>query len=493
MLELTLHPKQLAALESPATEILYGGAAGSGKSHLFRAASIAWCVAIPGLQVYFFRRMYPELLSNHMSGPSSFPVLLAPFIDRGLAKINWGNLDIEFANGSTIHLRHCQYPKDVYKYQGAEMHVLIIDELTQWMRDMYLFLRSRVRMVGIVVPTALAGLFPRALLGANPGGIGHNWVKADFVTLAKPLELVRMPAVEGGMLRQYIPARMDDNPSLMLEDPSYEAKLEGLGDPALVRAMRSGDWNIVAGGMFDDVWDPDVHVIEPFPIPISWRIDRSFDWGSSKPFSVGWWAESDGTHLANNRQFPRGTLFRIAEWYGWTGKPNEGTKALAVDIAKGILERERELRGTIVSGRTRLIERGPADTSIFSTENGVSIAKDMEGQGVEWTEADKSPGSRKNGWEKIRSMLKAAKERRPEEAGLYVFDTCVDGFIRTVPSLPRDPRNRDDVDTDAEDHTGDESRYRVLAKKPGVFGQSTWSFGEPGTQSRRTANARVYR
>jgi len=467
LLELTLHPKQLAALESPATEILYGGAAGAGKSHLFRAASIAWCVAIPGLQVYFFRRMYPDLLDNHMSGPSSFPVLLGPFIDRGLAKINWGKLDIEFANGATIHLRHCQYPKDVYKYQGAEMHVLIIDELTQWMREMYLFLRSRVRMVGLAVPLALAGLFPRALLGANPGGVGHNWVKADFVTITRPLDVIRMPSSEGGMLRQYIPARMDDNPSLMADDPSYEDKLEGLGDPTLVRAMRLGDWNIVSGGMFDDLWDPDKHILEPFIIPKSWRVDRSFDWGSSRPFSVGWWAESDGTYNAPSRFFPRGSLIRIAEWYGWTGKPNEGTKALAIDIAKGIKSRE--------AGMRHRVQDGPADSSIFSVENGASIATHMTAQGISWTMADKSPGSRRNGWEKIRAMLKAAKEERPEEPGLYVFDTCVDGFIRTLPSLPRDTRNRDDVDTDAEDHAGDETRYRVLAPKPGIWGQSTWS------------------
>jgi hypothetical protein len=463
VLDLVLHQKQGLAYQSRATEILYGGAAGGGKSHLFRVASIAWCVAIPGLQVYLFRRTYPDLMDNHMTGPSSFPVLLAKFIEHGKAKINWGKLDIEFANGSRIHMRHCQYPKDVYKYQGAEMHVLIIDELTQWLREMYTFLRSRVRMVGIAVPLAMLGLFPRIMLGANPGGIGHNWVKSDFVTMARPLDVTRMPAKEGGMLRQYIPARMDDNPSLMRDDPTYEAKLEGLGDPALVKAMRAGDWDIVAGGMFDDLWDKDVHILAPFTIPKSWRLDRSFDWGSSRPFSVGWWAESDGTHLPGGRLFPRGTLIRIAEWYGWNGTPNEGTKMLAIDVAKGIVKREADAKHAVTPG--------PADSSIYAVENGVSIADDMSKNGVTWTEANKSPGSRKNGWERIRALLKAAKETRPEEPGLYVFDSCVQ-FIRTVPVLPRDPRNRDDVDTDAEDHIGDEVRYRVLAPSRGVWGSS---------------------
>lgn len=464
----------MVAYKSTATEILYGGAAGGGKSHLFRAAAILWCLLIPGLQVYFFRRKYPDLLSNHMSGPHSFPILLAPFIERGLAKINWGHLDIEFGNGSSIHLRHCQHPKDVYNYQGAEIHVLIIDELTQWERLMYTFLRSRLRMVGLVVPLALQGLFPRALLGANPGGIGHNWVKQDFVSLAKPFAITDMPKIEGGMRRQFIPALMEDNPTLMEDDPDYGDKLEGLGDPALVKAMRSGDWDIVSGGMFDDLWKRSIHVIPPFQIPYTWRVDRSFDWGSSRPFSVGWWAESDGTTAQVvdpktgklvSRTFPPGSLFRIDEWYGWTGRADEGTKALAVEVARGIIEKE----STGILG-TLKVEPGPADSSIFDVENGMSIAADMLEAGVEWTEADKSPGSRINGAEKMRKYLKASATFSHDEPHLYVFDTCVSGFIRTVPVLPRDEKKRDDVDTDAEDHAYDESRYRLLEKPVGRWG-----------------------
>lgn len=469
----------MVAYKSTATEILYGGAAGGGKSHLFRAAAILWCLLIPGLQVYFFRRKYPDLLSNHMSGPHSFPILLAPFIERGLAKINWGHLDIEFANGSAIHLRHCQYPKDVYNYQGAEIHVLIIDELTQWERMMYTFLRSRLRMVGLVVPLALQGLFPRALLGANPGGIGHNWVKGDFVSIAKPFAITEMPKIEGGMRRQFIPALMEDNPTLMEDDPDYGDKLEGLGDPSLVKAMRSGDWDIVAGGMFDDLWKREVHVIPPFQIPRSWRVDRSFDWGSSRPFSVGWWAESDGTTAQIvdrksgklvSRTFPPGSLFRIDEWYGWTGRADEGTKMLAVEVAKGIVSREST--GPLAG---LFIQPGPADTSIFDVENGVSIAADMVKAGVRWTEADKSPGSRKTGWEMLRKMLKAAVTFSHDEPHIYAFDNCVHGFIRTVPVLPRDERDRDDVDTKAEDHTGDETRYRIRAPRAGKYGTGTHS------------------
>jgi len=462
-LDLDLHPKQGEAFLSPATEILYGGAAGGGKSHLMRVAAIAWCAAVPGLQVYLFRRTFPDLMKNHMNGPGSLPMLLARWITAGLAKVNRSDNFISFFNGSKIFLCHCQYESSVTKYQGAEMHVLLIDELTHFSRTTYTFLRSRVRLGGLFIPDEHKDRFPRIILGSNPGGIGHNWVKADFVDPAPALEIRKMPKIEGGMLRQFVPARVEDNPTLMRNDPGYLERLEGLGDPGLVRAMRRGEWDIVAGGLFDDLWNPECHVLKSFQVPDTWRIDRSFDWGSSRPFSVGWWAESDGSEFrladGSNRTFQRGTLIRIGEWYGWNGRPNEGCRALASDIAKGILEKEIDMNVSV--------HPGPADSSIFDAVNGNSIGDEMAKHGVRWVPADKSPGTRKAGWEMMRKMLKAASERRPESPGLYVFDTCRH-FIRTVPTLPRYSRDPDDADTNAEDHVADEVRYRVLNKRRAI-------------------------
>jgi hypothetical protein len=425
-----------------------------------RVAAIAWCAAIPGLQVYLFRRTFPDLMKNHMNGPGSLPLLLASWISAGLAQINRSDNFVRFFNGSKIFLCHCQYDSSVTKYQGAEMHVLMIDELTHFSRPTYTFLRSRVRLGGLDVPSNYKGQFPRVILGTNPGGVGHNWVKADFVDPVPPLKIREMPEAEGGMLRQFVPARVEDNPTLMQNDPGYLDRLEGLGDPALVRAMRRGEWDIVAGGVFDDLWQPQRHIIRPFPVPSTWRVDRSFDWGSSRPFSVGWWAESDGTDVqlsdGTRRSFVRGTLFRIAEWYGWNGRPNEGCRALASDIAKGIIEKEREFDVHV--------HPGPADSSIFDTVNGNSIAAEMAQEGVRWVAADKSPGTRKTGWEMMRRMLKDATADHPESPGLYVFDSCRQ-FIRTVPNLPRSDRDPDDADTGAEDHVADEARYRVLVRR----------------------------
>ncbi len=130
---------------SEATEILYGGAAGGGKSHLLRVAAICWCLLIPGIQIYIFRRTFPDLFANHMEGPSSFPEMLAPLINEKKAKINLSGPTITIGK-SKIFLNHCQHENSVFQYQGAEMHVLMIDELTHFSEFIYRYLRGRVRL-----------------------------------------------------------------------------------------------------------------------------------------------------------------------------------------------------------------------------------------------------------------------------------------------------------------------------------------------------------
>jgi hypothetical protein len=184
-LNVHLHARQFAAFTSKATEILYGGAAGGGKSHLMRIAAVIWSAEIAGLQVYLFRRIHEDLVRNHMEGPKGFRALLAPWVDAGLVKIVEN--EIRFWNGSKIYLCHCQHDKDRFKYQGAEIHVLMIDELTHFTDVIYRFLRNRVRAVGLNLKDAYKGLFPRIICGSNPGNIGHQWVKAAFVDNAEDL------------------------------------------------------------------------------------------------------------------------------------------------------------------------------------------------------------------------------------------------------------------------------------------------------------------
>ena len=158
----------------------------------------------------------------------------------------------------------------------------------------------------------------------------------------------------------------------------------------------------------------------------------------------------DGT----TRQFAPGSLVRIHEWYGCKkDQSNVGLKMLAEEIAAGIKEREKFFPFNVSSG--------PADSSIFDTVNGMCIADDMKREGISWTKADKSPGSRVNGAELIRTMLKASLTYPMESPGLFTFSHCRD-FIDLMPIMPRDEKNSEDVDTEAEDHIWDECRYRVM-------------------------------
>lgn len=331
----------------------------------------------------------------------------------------------------------------------------------------------------------------------NPFGVGHNWVKKRFIDQAPPGRMVRKAINVFNPRKQrredvvkyqvHLFGSYKENKFL---SPEYVAELESIRDPNKRKAWLGGNWDVVAGGMFDDVWDERTHMVRPFTIPHNWRIDRSFDYGSSAPFSVGWWAESDGSdvQLADGTWIStvRGDLYRIAEWYGWTGKNNQGLRMLANEIAAGIIERE------IAMGIHTRVKPGPADNSIWNVENGNSIAADMRKQvridgklynGVEWLRSDKSRGSRVAGWERCRRFLDGAKQKvipdpkNPEKSvkvprehpGLFIFTNCR-CFKELFPNLPRSEEEPDDVDTDAEDHIGDEVRYRVMASEIGARG-----------------------
>lgn len=319
----------------------------------------------------------------------------------------------------------------------------------------------------------------------NPYGAGHNWVKARFIDIAKPGQVVRRvmnvfnPKTQ---LREDITITQvrlfGSYKENIYLDPKYIAELESTKDKNKRKAWLWGDWDIVAGGALDDVWNREIHVLPRFKVPRSWKIDRSFDWGSTHPFSVGWWAEANGEEvdlelqvytregiplIGQKRKFcpPKGTLIRIDEWYGTEEVgSNRGLKLSAVDVATGIKEREKRLLED--KWISTLVEPGPADNQIYEVrERGTdSIAKKMEDEGVRWTHSDKGSGSRKNGLQLVRDRLEASI--RCEGPGLYVMENCL-AFIATVPVLPRDENDPDDVDTEAEDHPFDDTRYRALA------------------------------
>ena len=430
-----------------------------------RVAAVTWCAQIAGLQCYLFRRISEDLVKNHIEGPKGLRAMLAGWSNAGLVEIIEG--EIRFWNGSKIYLCHCQEEKHRFKYLGAEIHVLLIDELTTFTEVIYRFLRSRVRAVGLNLPEGLAGAFPRILASSNPGNVGHQWVKSAFIDGHVPLEVWQTTDEEGGMLRQFIPARLDDNPSMASDDPNYRARLRGLGAPALVKAMEEGDWNVVAGAFFPE-FSTALHVIKPFEIPKHWVRLRAMDWGAAKPFSVGWYAVSDGEF----KDIPRGALVQYREWYGMApGQPNVGLKMTAEAVADGIIERQAP---------DEKIDYSVIDPAAFSEDGGPSIGERMAKRGVYFQRADNSRVGKRGamgGWDMVRSRL-VGEDERPM---IYFFDTCVH-IIRTLPTMQHDDIRPEDLDSEAEDHAVDQLRYAAMARpwvrdvpKPNVirFKQST--------------------
>jgi hypothetical protein len=314
----------------------------------------------------------------------------------------------------------------------------------------------------------------------NPSGPGHNWVKRRFISCAPRGTVVRKeiqiynPSTEKEETHTIsqiaIFGSYKENPYL---PASYIAELESIKEPNLRKAWLYGDWDVTAGGALDDLWETHIHVLPRFVIPSSWKLDRSYDDGSSHPFAVAWWAEADGTEAtivtADGEEFvfcPQpGSLIQLFEWYGCkrdhNGEyiPNSGLKLSASDIAQGIVDREVSLmaNGWIASQPWP----GPADNRIRQVID-VSLdttEKLMSKKGVRWEESDKSPGSRVVGLQLIRDRLEASA--RGEGPGLYFMQNCK-ASIDLLPTLPRDEKKLDDVDTTSEDHMYDAVRYRVL-------------------------------
>lgn len=424
-------PKQMIFHTTRANEVLYGGAAGGGKSCAIVMDALARCLNYPETHAYLFRRTYTELEDTLIKeAKARYP--------KALGRYNVGRHDFELVNGSVIHFRHCSSVADMYNYAGAEIHWLYIDELTSFEREIYDFLRTRLRAKKSL------GIEPVVRCASNPGNIGHSWVKAMFVDAGPYMSLITRTEKSMTLKRektftvQYIPALATDNPYIT-DDYIFELERK---PKALRDALLFGHWDAFEGQVFTE-WkdDPEhyhdrlwTHVIEPFVIPVHWPRYMSFDHGYSKPFSVQWWATDPG-----------GTLYLYKEWYGCDGTPNKGIYITPHQIAEGILERETdEIQDNISIDRI-------ADPAIFDRSRGDSVAdlmRNADGRGLTGVSFRKGDNNRMAGLMQVHERLRFDKDGKP---GLQVFRTCRD-TIRTLPALPYSLTKTEDIDTDAEDH-----------------------------------------
>lgn len=430
---------QSSLISCPCDEICYGGARGGGKSFGILIDWLSHEAKYKKLaRGIVFRKTYKDLSDLIETAKDMFPLFGA----------SWNKTDKQwtFPSGAIFFMSYLKYDKDADNYQGHNYNWMGFDEAGGWSSPKPLDkLNACLRSAG--------GVKSRLILTCNPGGVGHNWIKRRFIDPAPPMKVQHL---EGGGTRVFIPAKVSDNKLLLENDPTYIQRIKRSGPDWLVKAWLNGDWDIVAGGALDDKWDRKRHVLPHFQIPASWRVDRGFDWGSAKPFSVLWFAESDGTECiidGKTRSFPRGSIIIVREWYGAKKDTEEGLNLGAAEIARGIKERELGFEFTVYDG--------PADNSIHDVSNGNCIATDMEDEGISWEKSNKGPGSRMAGLNKIRTMMGEAVKDYPESPGLWIMEDCT-SVISHLPILARDDKNIEDIDTNQPDHDYDVIRYRTL-------------------------------
>lgn len=427
-------PKQALALKCPATELFYGGAAGGGKSDYLLGDYLQ------GVNPYgrhwkgiLFRQTTTELEELQARAEELYKPMGAEY--KGTGSKSGSNMWI-FPNGATLKMRYLESERDVKHYQGHQYTWIGIDELGNYPSPYcWTFMKSRLRSA-YGVPCYIRGT-------ANPGGVGHAWIKQRFMDEHEPNKIFYIESIlpNGKILKDtavFIPSLLDDNKILMKNDPQYEARLMSLPS-YLARAMRYGDWSVFDGQIFD-IFRVDKHVIKPCPLPPGeWYKFCCMDWGFTKPFAIYW--------LAVNRQ---GRVIVYREFYGCQKDNfNTGIKMPSPEVAQHAWDL------SITEGVDTMV----ADPAIWNkSDDAPSIAENFSKVG--W-KMHKGNNDRKNGMLQFYNYLKETADENGTPM-MQVFNTC-HGFIRTIPMLQPDPNDQEDVDTRLEDHIYDAIRYGLMS------------------------------
>jgi hypothetical protein len=431
-------------------EVLYGGAAGGGKSYGLLADPMRY-FHNKNFNGIILRRTNDELRELIWKSQEMYPKIY-PGAKWQEKKSQW-----VFPSGAKLWMTYLERDEDVLRYQGLAFSYIAFDELTQYATPFaWNYMRSRLRTTDPELP-----LFQRAT--TNPGGRGHGWVKQMFVDPApankrfvatdldsgEPMVFPVGHDKEGEPLfyRRFIPASLRDNPYLM-RDGQYEANLLALPEMQR-RQLLEGDWAVADGAAFPE-FKQSTHVCEPFDIPDDWRRFRSCDYGYSSYSAVHWFAIDPSYE----------TLYVYRELYV--------SKHTGKDLGRAVMEAER--------GES--IHYGVLDSSCWHNRGqiGPSIAEEMISMGCRWRPSDRSAGARVAGKNRFHEVLKVNEET--ETAGIVFFNTCRQ-IIADLPVIPSDPKGSDDIDPRyATDHAYDSVRYGIMSR-PKAFSPFDMGRGVP--------------
>jgi hypothetical protein len=436
-------PKQSAFISCPADDVGFGGARGGGKSDGvigdWIAHEMTYGQHAAGLAFRRERTQLTDLIERAKQ-------VLVPIGHR------WHEQDKYFRgpNGGRVRFSYLESDSDADAYQGHSYTRLYPEEMGTFPSETPINKLQATLRSGHGVHCQMKGT-------CNPGGAGHQWVKARYRldTHSRGFEVFPFEfknPFNGRTItknRIFIPSKVGDNRYLGDE---YVANLFQVGSDNLVKAWLDGDWSVIEGAFFD-CWSGLKHVVEPFEIPKDWLRFRSADWGSAKPFSIGWWAVAGETiQTGSGRIIPRGAIVRYREWYG-AKSPNVGLKMTAEQVADGIKEREAE---------NEKITYSVMDPSAWIVSGGPSIAERMSSRKVHFSKADNKRVAQKGamgGWDIMRHRLNGDGEHPM----IFFFSTCKDS-IRTIPAIQHDATKPEDIDTEAEDHACDDVRYACMSR-----------------------------
>ena len=454
---------QTEFLAASEREVLFGGAAGGGKSYALLADPMRY-FSNPAFSGLLLRRTNDELRELQYKSQELYPKAY-PGAKWQEKKSQW-----TFPSGARLWMTYLERDDDVMRYQGQSFSYIAIDELTQYATPFaWSYLRSRLRTTDPDLP-----IFLRAT--SNPGGPGHAWVKKAFVDPApagnafeatdiESGEVLRYPATHANagkalFNRRFIPATLKDNPYLA-EDGQYEANLLSLPENQR-RQLLEGDWAVADGAAFSE-FKSSKHVCEPFDIPHEWRRFRSCDYGYSSFSAVHWFAIDPGFE----------TLYVYRELYV--------SKHTGKDLGAAVLAAEEGDR----------IAYGVLDSSAWHNRGqlGPSIAEEMISMGCRWRPSDRSAGARVAGKNQMHQRLKV--DDITDLPGLVFFNTCRQ-IIADLPVIPSDPKGSDDIDPRyATDHTYDSVRYGVMSR-PRAFSPFDMGKGVPEQSYRPSDSAFGY-